>query len=67
MIERFVELFELRALGHDALAHEERRLYGLRAARHRVLQGAVDQRLVQQHGGAFEEVAAAARDGGAVL
>ena len=49
LVELLVKLLQLRALGHDVLAHEEGRHHGAATLPVRMVQGRLDQRLVQQN------------------
>ena len=59
-VQLLVELGELCAFRHGALAHEERRLDGLKARPIAALQRKIDERLVQQYPLALQVVTAPA-------
>ena len=67
LVQLLVEIRQLRTLRHAVLAHEERGTERGVSAPCEEGEGVVDERLVEEHAGAGEEVAAASRDVGAVL
>mmetsp|Transcript_115027 Transcript_115027/g.330461 ORF Transcript_115027/g.330461 Transcript_115027/m.330461 type:complete len:325 (+) Transcript_115027:568-1542(+) len=67
LVEDIIVVCKLRGLAHQVFLHEERRLESRVATHGQEREAVIDQRLIQQHAGAHEEIAAGSGDVAAFL